>query len=204
MVEKLSSVDPISLARVHRGSYYLTSGKLKGSRKCRKVKVMKNRKKKSRESGRTTTQHVMTMEMTMRRKHHDLSQCAMCKRWMWQHRTDYEECNTTHTLTCSCCASCWLSGSWFWRCNWCRTPQRQARWFYSSTAFYHANATPNAKFFPSGCCSPIVPCHRSLNLYTKFLHISHLENGSFWGVVFTLLVGYSRPPSTVNDPSATK
>ena len=113
MVEKLSSKDPISLARVHRGSYYLTSGRLKGNRKCRKLKVMKNRRKRSRESGRTTTQHVMTMETTMRRKNHDLSQCAMCKRWMWQHRTDYEECNTTRTLTCSCCASCWLCGSWF-------------------------------------------------------------------------------------------
>ena len=76
--EKLSSVDPISLARVQRGSYFLTSGKLKGSGKCRKVKVMKKRRKRSRESGRTTTQHVMTMEMTMRRKHHDLSLEPVC------------------------------------------------------------------------------------------------------------------------------
>ena len=30
VLEKDLSVDPISLARVHRGSYYLTSGKLKG------------------------------------------------------------------------------------------------------------------------------------------------------------------------------
>ena len=70
-------------------------------------------------------------------------------------------------------------GSWFSRCHWCGTPQRPARWFYSSTAFHHANATPSAKFFPSGCCSPIVSCHRPLNLYPKLLHISHRENGSF-------------------------
>ena len=60
-----------------------------------------------------------------------------------------------------------------------RLPQRPARWFYSSTAFHHAYAIPSAKFFPSGCCSPIVSCHRQLNLYPKFLHISHRENGSF-------------------------
>ena len=40
-------------------------------------------------------------------------------------------------------------------------------------------AIPSAKFFPCGCCSPTLPCHRPLNLYPKFLHISHPENGSF-------------------------
>ena len=92
---------------------------------------------------------------------------------------DYEDCNTTRTLTCSCCASCCFSGSWFSRCHWCRTPQRPARWFHSSTAFHQAYAIPSAKFFPSGCCSPIVSCHCQLNLYHKFLHILHRENGSF-------------------------
>ena len=59
---------------------------------------------------------------------------------------DYEDCNTTRTLTCSghcwvsCCASCCFSGSWFSRCHWCRTPQRPASWFHSSTAFHHAYA----------------------------------------------------------------
>ena len=38
MWEKDSSLDPISLARVHRGSYYLTSGKMKGKRTCLKDK----------------------------------------------------------------------------------------------------------------------------------------------------------------------
>ena len=33
--------------------------------------------------------------------------------------------------------------------------------------------------FSSGCCSPTLSCHRQLNLYPKFLHISHRENGSF-------------------------
>ena len=51
--------------------------------------------------------------------------------------------------------------------------------FIRQLHFTHANATPNAKFFPSGCCSPTVSCHRPLNLYPKFLHIPHRENGSF-------------------------
>ena len=103
--------------------------------------------------------------------------------------TDCEDCNTSRTLTCSpsvlsrcwvsCCASCWFSGSWLSRCHWCRTPHHSAGWFYSSTAFHHANATPSANIFSSGCCSPTVFCHRQLNLYPKFLHISHRENGSF-------------------------
>ena len=50
---------------------------------------------------------------------------------------------------------------------------------FTSTAFHHANATPSAKFFPSGCCSPTVSCHRPLNLYPKFLHFSNRDNGSF-------------------------
>ena len=39
----------------------------------------------------------------------------------------------------------------------------------------------NAKYkvLSSGCCSPTLYCHRQLNLYPKFLHISHRENGSF-------------------------
>ena len=51
--------------------------------------------------------------------------------------------------------------------------------FYTSAAFHHANVIPSANFFPSECCSPIVSCHRQLNLYPTFLHVSHRENGSF-------------------------
>ena len=51
--------------------------------------------------------------------------------------------------------------------------------FYTSTSFHHAYAIPSTKFFSSGCCSPTLSCHRQLNLYPKFLHISHRENGSF-------------------------
>ena len=47
--------------------------------------------------------------------------------------------------------------------------------FYSSTAFHHANATPSAKFFPSGCCSPTVSCHRPLNLPTHPCTIAAYE-----------------------------
>ena len=87
---------------------------------------------------------------------------------------------TTRTFTCSCCAAhvfmlcCVL---FLWILVFTLSSQRSARW--SSVAFHHAYAMPSAEFFPSGCCSPIVYCHRPLNLYTKFLHISHLENGSF-------------------------
>ena len=35
------------------------------------------------------------------------------------------------------------------------------------------------KVLSSGCCSPTLSCHRQLNLYRKFLHISLRENGSF-------------------------
>ena len=61
-----------------------------------------------------------------------------------------------------------------------------------STSFHHAYAIPSTKFFSSGCCSPTLSCHRQLNLYTKFLHISHRENGSF--EVLSL-----HPPSVARD-----
>ena len=51
--------------------------------------------------------------------------------------------------------------------------------FYTSTAFHHAYVIPSAKFLSSGSCSQTLSCHRPLNLYPKFLHISHIENGSF-------------------------
>ena len=35
------------------------------------------------------------------------------------------------------------------------------------------------KVLSSGCCSPTLSCQRQLNLYPKFLHISHREKGSF-------------------------
>ena len=35
------------------------------------------------------------------------------------------------------------------------------------------------KVLSSGSCGPTLSCHRQLNLYPKFLHISHRENGSF-------------------------
>ena len=52
------------------------------------------------------------------------------------------------------------------------------REIFSSTSFHHAYAIPSVKFFSSGCCGPTLSCHRPLNLYPQFLHISHLENGS--------------------------
>ena len=55
--EKFLSIGPISLARVHRDIYYLTSRKMKGRRKCWKIKMKKRRKvkvmKRSRKSEKT-------------------------------------------------------------------------------------------------------------------------------------------------------
>ena len=65
----------------------------------------------------------------------------------------------------------------FSRCHWCRTSHRSAGRFYMSTSFHHAYAIPSVKFFSSGCCSLTSSCHRPLNQYRKFLHISHHENG---------------------------
>ena len=60
------------------------------------------------------------------------------------------------------------------------------------------------KVLSSGCCSPTLSCHRQLNLHPKFLNISHRENGSFEVLSLHPSVGYSRPPSAVNDLSVTK
>ena len=60
------------------------------------------------------------------------------------------------------------------------------------------------KVLSSGCCSPTLSCQRQLNLYPKFLHISHRENGSLEVLSWHTPVGYSRPPSAVNDLSVTK
>ena len=49
---------------MRRGSYYLTSGKLKGRRNGLRT-MKKERRKRSKESKRTA-QHMMAMEMTMR------------------------------------------------------------------------------------------------------------------------------------------
>ena len=99
------------------------------------------------------------------------------------------------------CALCW---SWFSRCHWDRTSRRSAGRFYTSTSFHHVYAIPSTKFISSGCCSPTLSCHRQLNLYPKFLYISHRENGSFERLSLHPPVTYSRPPSTVNDLAATK
>ena len=53
---------------------------------------------------------------------------------------------------------------------------RSARRVYTSLNF-----TTHTQFqvqISSECCSPTLSCHRQLNLYLKFLHISHRENGS--------------------------
>ena len=47
-------------------------------------------------------------------------------------------------------------------------------------------------------------CDRPLNPYPKFFAHFTSRKRVFWGVVFTPSVGYSRPPSAVNDLSVTK
>ena len=79
VLEEDSSVDPISLARVHRGSYYLTSVKLKGSRNC--LRLMRNERKalkvmeRSRKSEETLTSGMDEMRQTLGH----LEPCDMCK-----------------------------------------------------------------------------------------------------------------------------
>ena len=69
---------PHLLGEVHRGSYYLTSGKLKGRRNC--LRLMKNERRKmkvmekSRKSERTLTSCMDGMRQT-----HGLEPCDACK-----------------------------------------------------------------------------------------------------------------------------
>ena len=44
----------------------------------------------------------------------------------------------------------------------------------------------NPTLFSSGCCCPTLSCHRQLNLFRKFLHISHRFKGSFEAFVLTI------------------
>ena len=125
-------------------------------KKRRKVKLMKE----SRKSERTLNscmRHGDDHGMEWDANANILSQCAMCKRWVWQQqkqRLTTKTATTTHTLTCypsvsSRCTHCWVSCcASYWSCASCR------QW-----------------------CS--CRCDRPLNLYPKFLHISHRENGSF-------------------------
>ena len=83
-------MDPISLARVQRGSYYLTSVKFKGRRNC--LRMMKNERRKmkvmkrSRKSEKTFTSCVDGMRQTLGH----LEPCDVCKR-MSVTTQDYED-----------------------------------------------------------------------------------------------------------------
>ena len=80
VLAKDSSVDPMSLAKEHRGSYYLILEKLKGSRNClrlmrnerRKMKVMK----RSRKSEETLTSCMDEVRQILGH----LEPCDVCKR----------------------------------------------------------------------------------------------------------------------------
>ena len=208
-MEKDSSVDPISLAKctgdltTYRRGSWRVEGTAWGWWRMRGGRWSWWR---GQGSQRERSLHAC-MEMTMgwmRQTREHLEPCDVCKEWVWQRKTT-KTITTTRTFTCSCCASCWcFPGSWFSRCHWCRTPQRPTGRFHSSTAFHHAYAIPSAKSFSSGCCSPTVSCHRQLNLYPKFLHISQRENGSFEVLsLHTPSVTVDRP-SAVNELAVTK
>ena len=85
---------PHLLAEVHRGSYHLTSVKLKGRRNCwrimknerRKMKVMK----RSRKSERTLTSW---MTMWMRRTLRHLEPCDVCEMSVTTQNKEYEDYN---------------------------------------------------------------------------------------------------------------
>ena len=65
------------------------------------------------------------------------------------------------------------------------------------------NATPSANIFSSGCCSPTV-LSSSTQSVSQILAYFTSRKRVFWGVVLIPPIGYSRPPSAVNDLSVTK
>ena len=78
MLEKDSSVDPISLAKQHKGSYYLTSGKLKGSKNC--LRLMRNERRKMKVMKRSRkSEKTLTSCMDEIRKLGHLEPCDVCK-----------------------------------------------------------------------------------------------------------------------------
>ena len=117
---------------------------------------------------------------------------------------DYEDCNTTRTLTCSGFMLCFVL---FY-------------WILAFTLSLVSDASTSSKMVVN-CTSP-----RIRNTKCKVLSFWMLQSDCvlspstqsvsqilayfpsrkrvFWGVVFTPPVGYSRPPSAVNDLSVTK
>ena len=92
----------------------------------------------------------------------------------WQRQTEHELTRRLRAQSLlKCDVSCALCLSWLSRRHWCRT-------FYRSVSPRIHNST-----FSSWCCSPIVSCHRQLNLYPKLLHNFTSPTRVFWSVVFT-------------------
>ena len=57
--------------------------------------------KRSKKSERTlnSCMHVDNHGIEWDKRPKILSQCTMCKKWVWQHKTDYEDCHTTRTYS---------------------------------------------------------------------------------------------------------
>ena len=113
--EKFLSLDPISSARVHRVICYFTSGKMKGRRTCRKIRMKKGRKvklmiwsRKSERSLNSCVRHGDDHGMEWDANANILSRCAMCKGWVWQQLkqrlTTKTDCNNyAHAHVCPKC-----------------------------------------------------------------------------------------------------
>ena len=93
---------------MHRVVCYLISGKMKGKRKCWKIRMKKRKKvklmRRSRKSERTLNscmRHGYDHEIEWDANVNILNQCAMCKGWVWQKQ---KQRLTTKTATLSACS----------------------------------------------------------------------------------------------------
>ena len=98
---------PHLLGEVHKGSYYLTSVKLKGRRNC--LRMMRNEEEDEGDGEvkdvRENAHFMHGRDETNTRTFLSHAMCAKneCDS---KDRTRTKKTNTTRTFTCSCCASC--------------------------------------------------------------------------------------------------
>ena len=90
---------------------------------------------------------------------------------------DYEDCNATRTLTCSCW--CFVLFLWILAFTLLLVGRLnvQQEGFISQLHFTTHTQHQVQSSFLSGCCSPTLSCHRPLNPYPKFLHIFIAKTG---------------------------
>ena len=209
VLEKDSSVDPISLAKCTGDLTTLTSGncKVEGSAwgwwRMRGGRWSDEEVKEVRENAHFI--HTWRWPWDgMRQTLEHLEPCDVCKEWVWQQREnkDWEDFhNYAHIHVFMLCFVLMFLWIWFSHCHWCRTPQRPAGGFIRQLHF-----TTHTQHQSSFLLDVVV------RLCPVMVHsvcipnscIFHIAKTVFWGVVFTTPVGYSRPPSAVNDLSEIK